>query len=202
MVLLHIIANECGFLLIQTITVLMFFTTSVSLHFLPFATEKLEKDDQRKRMHTGRDSTGIKHKGKIKYIPFCFPVLSTTRRKTEDDPGCFHSFRYWIWFGGGSGRATVLGLKKYTGKFSQWRLCWCRGRATYTAAGMRCFWARSHPPWSSPPLLGLEAAGCARQCGSSLLLHAEQGSVKRSWQHCWANLGEPSSPLSRAQGSE
>lgn len=45
MVLLHIFANECGILLIQTITVLMFFTIYMPFHFLPFATEKSEKDD-------------------------------------------------------------------------------------------------------------------------------------------------------------
>ena len=110
MVLLHIFANERGFLLIQIITVLMFFTIYVSLHFLPFATEKRKMT--KKMMQTGRGSTGIKYKGKITYIPFCFPVLSTTKRKMEEDPGCFHWFRYWIWFGGGGGREIVcLGLK-------------------------------------------------------------------------------------------
>lgn len=73
------------------------------LHFLPFATEKSEKDDQKNMMQTGRDSTGIKHKGKITYTPFCSPVLSTTKRKMEEDPGCFHSVR----FGAGSGREIV-----------------------------------------------------------------------------------------------
>lgn len=165
------------------------------------------KMTKKKRMHTGRDSTGIKH-GENKIHSFLFPSFVNNQKKNGRRPRMLsfiqildliseRKFR-----GGGGGRATVLGLKKYTGKFSQWRLCWCQGRATYTAASAWCFWARSHPPWSSPPLLGLEAAGCARQCRSSSLLHAEQGSVKRSWQHCWANLGEPSSPLSRAQGSE
>lgn len=108
-----------GFLLIQTITVLMFFTTYVSLHFLPFSTEKLEKDEPKKKMHTGRDSTGIKHKAKIKYIPFCFPVLSTTKikkwKKSQD--AFIHSD---IGFDLGVEVAwTVLGLKKHTAKFSQ-----------------------------------------------------------------------------------
>lgn len=71
-VLLHIFANECGVLLIQTTTMLLFFTIYVLLHFLPFVTRKLEKDEkkpqQTNKKHIGKDSTGIKHKGKTKYI--------------------------------------------------------------------------------------------------------------------------------------
>lgn len=47
-VLLHIFANECGVLLIEIITVVLFLTSYVLLHFLPFDTQKLEKDDQKK----------------------------------------------------------------------------------------------------------------------------------------------------------
>lgn len=36
----------------------------VSLPFLPFATEKSEKDDRKKVMQSSRDSTRIKHEGK------------------------------------------------------------------------------------------------------------------------------------------
>jgi len=32
-------------------------------------------------MHTGRGSKGIKYKGKITHVAFCFPVLSTTKQK-------------------------------------------------------------------------------------------------------------------------
>ena len=133
----------------------------------------------------------------------CFLFPSFVNNKTEEDPECFHSVRYWVWFGGGGRREIVcLGLKKYTGKFSQWRLPWCQGRATYTVAGTQCFWGGSHPSWCLLPVLGTDVAGCAQWCGSSSLLHAEQGLVSRSWQRCWANLGESSSLVSRAQGSE
>lgn len=46
----------------------------VPLPFLPFATEK-------SGMQTGRDSTGIKHEGKIKYLPFCFLFFFENNKK-------------------------------------------------------------------------------------------------------------------------
>lgn len=85
----HIFANERGFSFTQTIAVLMGLAIYVPLPFLPFATEK-------SGMQTGRDSTGIKHEGKIKYLPFCFLVLSRTTRRKERDTGCFHSFRHQL----------------------------------------------------------------------------------------------------------
>lgn len=51
-VLLHIFANECGVLLIQTTTMLLFFTIYVLLHFLPFVTQKLEKDEKNPNKQT------------------------------------------------------------------------------------------------------------------------------------------------------
>lgn len=125
MVLLHIIANECGFLLIQTITLLMFFTTSVSLHFLPFAAEKLEKDDQKKKDAYWQRQHRNKTQGENKIHSFLFPSFVNNQKKNGRRPRMLsfiqildliseRKFR-----GGGGGRATVLGLKKYTGKFSQ-----------------------------------------------------------------------------------
>lgn len=196
MVLIHIFTNECGgFCLFKLLQCWCFppFTYHFIFCLLPL---KNQRKMTKKKMHTGRDSTGIKHKGKINYIPFCFLVLSTTKRKMEEDPGCFHSFKYWIWFGGGDGRETVcLGLKHTLASSPSEG---CPG----ARAGLPTGW-QAHDVSEQDPILpgALSLSRGWRWQAVPGSAGAEQSSPKRSWQRCWANLGEPSSLVSRAQGS-
>lgn len=143
-------------------------------------------------------------KRKRTYLPFCFPVLSTTERKMKGDRGCFHSFRYWIWFGAGGGRVIMcLGLKStLSSSLSEG----CPG----VRAGQPMWWQAcdvSEGDPIAPDALPCPGAGGRRlgsvTSGKKFLTSSHwAGLNEKSCQCCWANLGEPRSLVSRAQGSK